>query len=196
MAATVWMDSRPVAVLSTTASPVLMSSDISRRLKDGTVVSVPRPQSVGQYQSFFRGVDIFDQFRAKYSVGRPSKKWWKYVLFFLINTAIIDAFLIMKESVSFQKKKYRQLDFRVALAQLLIGMFRTPRSAPVRRQQSMLTTTHKFVKLTNKRSYCKNCAKAVPKKRKDTSYGCGLCEVHLCGKQCFALFHNYLNIEE
>ena len=101
MTATVWIDSRPVAVLSTTASPVLMSSDISRRLKDGTVVSVPRPQSVGQYQSFIRGVDIFDQFRLKYSVGRPSKKWWKYVLFFLINTAIIDAFLIMKESVSF-----------------------------------------------------------------------------------------------
>ena len=60
MTTTVWMDSRPDAVLSTTASPVLMSSDISRRLKDGTVVYVPRPQSVGQYQSFFRGVDIFD----------------------------------------------------------------------------------------------------------------------------------------
>ena len=53
MAATVWIDSRPVAVPSTTASPVLMSSHISRRPKDGTVVSVPRPQSVGQYQSFF-----------------------------------------------------------------------------------------------------------------------------------------------
>ena len=99
---------------------------------------------------FFRGVDIFDQFRSKYLVGRPSKKWWKYVLFFLFNTAIIDAFLIMKGSVRFPKTKYRQLDFRVALAQLLIGMFRTPRSAPARRQQSMLTTTHKFVKLTNK----------------------------------------------
>ena len=151
MAATVWIDSRPVAVLSTTAPSVLMSSDISRRPKDGTVVSVPRPQSVGHYQSFFRGVDIVDQFRSKYLVGRLSKKWWKYVLFFLITTVIIDAFLIMKGSVRFQKKKkYRKLDLCVALAQILIGMFRTPRSAPVRRQQSMLTTTHKFVKPTNK----------------------------------------------
>ena len=108
MTATVRMDSRPVAVPSTTASPVLMSSDISRRLKDGTVVSVPRPQSVGQYQPFFRGVDIFDQFRSKYLVGWPSKKWWKYVLFFLINTVIIDAFLIMKGSVRFQKKEIQR----------------------------------------------------------------------------------------
>ena len=160
MTATVWIDSRPVAVLSTTASPVLMSSDTSRRLKDGTVVSVPRPQSVDQYQPFFRGVDIFDQFRWKYSVGRPSKKWWKYVLFFLINTAIIDASIIMKRSVRFQAKKYRQLGFRVAFAQLLIGMFRTPRSAPVRRQQSMLTTIHKFVKLTNKN----RMARIVPRR--------------------------------
>ena len=59
MTATVWMDSPPVAVLSTTASPVLVSSDISLRLKDGTVVSVPRPQSVGLYQSFFFEVLIF-----------------------------------------------------------------------------------------------------------------------------------------
>ena len=105
MAPTVWMDSGPVAVLSTTASPVLMSSDISRRLKDGTVLSVPRPRGVGHYQSFFSRCWQFDQFRSKYLVGQPSKEWWKYVLFFLINTAIIDAFIIMKGSVRIPKKE-------------------------------------------------------------------------------------------
>ena len=126
----------------------------------------------------------------------PVKKWWKYVLHFLLNTAIIDAFLIMKESTNLPKRKYRQLDFRIALAQLLIGTFRTPKSTAGRRQQASSSTTHKFQKLTDKRSYCKNCSKSVLKKRKDTSYGCGLCDVHLCGKQCFALYHNYLHIEE
>ena len=53
MTATLWMDSRPVAILSTTSSPLHMGSNISRRLKDGSNVSVPRPQSVGHYQSFF-----------------------------------------------------------------------------------------------------------------------------------------------
>ena len=140
MAATVWMDSRPVAVLSTTASPVLMSSDMS----------VPRPQSVGQYLSFFRGVDIFDQIRSKYLVGRSSKKWWKHVFFFLISTAITDAFLIMKGSIRFERKEIQTTWLSRGICTALIGMFRTPRSAPVRRQQSMLTTTHKFIKLTNK----------------------------------------------
>ena len=49
-------------------------------------------------------------------------------LHFLLNTAIIAAFLIMQESTNFPKRKYRQVDFRIALAQLLIGTFRTPKS--------------------------------------------------------------------
>jgi hypothetical protein len=171
-----------------------MSSNATRRLKDRTEVSVPRSQCVGQYQSFFRGVDIFDQLRSKYSVGRASKKWWKYVIFFLINTAIINTFLIMKESVDLPKRKYRQLDSRLSLAQLLIGGFRTPSKSAGRRQSS--STTHKFGRLSSKRSYCKSCSKAVPRKRKDTSYGCELCDIHLCGKACFALFHNFVNVEE
>nr|XP_034321557.1 piggyBac transposable element-derived protein 4-like isoform X2 [Crassostrea gigas] len=75
LTATPWMDSRPVAVLSTAASPLDRSTNATRRLKDGTVISVPRPESVGLYQQYFRGVDIFDQLRSKYPVGRPSKKW-------------------------------------------------------------------------------------------------------------------------
>ena len=103
-------------------------------------------QSVGHYQSFFRGVDIFDQFRSKYSVGRPNKKWWKYVLQILLNTVIIEAFLIMKESTNLPKRKYRQLDFRIALAQLLIGTFRTLKSTVGRRQQASCSITQKFQK--------------------------------------------------
>lgn len=43
LTATVWMDSRPVAVLSTASSPVERNTNANRRLKDRTVVSVPRP---------------------------------------------------------------------------------------------------------------------------------------------------------
>lgn len=182
LTATLWMDSKPVAVLSTAASPLGRSTNASRRLKDGTVISVPRPESVGLYQQYFRGVDIFDQLRSKYPVGRPSKKWWKYVLHFLINTAIINAFIIMKESLpSLPKKKYRQLDYRIALAQQLIGKFRTPVKTTSRKIQLPPPTIHKLSKISIKRSYCKNCSKSTHKKRKDTSYGCVLCDVHLCG---------------
>ncbi|XP_062614405.1 piggyBac transposable element-derived protein 4-like [Saccostrea cucullata] len=196
LTATVWMDNRPVSVLSTMTSPLEMATNVSRRLKDGTAVSVPRPQSIGYYQSYFRGVDLFDQLRSKYPVGRASKKWWKYVLHFLINTAIINAYILMKESrPQLPKKKYRQLDFRISLAQNLIGSFRTPLRAAGRRTLNT-PTCHSFSKLVKKRSYCKQCSKSTPRKRKDTAYGCSLCDTHLCGKQCFSLFHGFLSIEE
>ena len=43
MTTTLPNDSRTVAILSTTVSPLQLSSNISRRLKDGSIVSVSRP---------------------------------------------------------------------------------------------------------------------------------------------------------
>lgn len=117
------MDTRPVAVLATNSSPLQESAPVSRRLKNGSTVVVRRPQSFANYQTYFRGVDLFDQLRSKYSIGRQSRKWWKYLLHFLINVAIIDAFIIFKESGQSRKNRYSQLDFRLALAEELIGNF-------------------------------------------------------------------------
>ncbi|XP_061186750.1 piggyBac transposable element-derived protein 4-like [Saccostrea echinata] len=114
LTATVWMDTRPVAVLATNSSPLQESTPASRRLKDGSTVVIRRPESIANYQNYFRGVDIFDQLRSNYSIGRQSRKWWKYLLYFLINLAVIDSFIIFKESGQSRKKRYSQLDFRLA----------------------------------------------------------------------------------
>nr|XP_022345423.1 uncharacterized protein LOC111137978 isoform X1 [Crassostrea virginica] len=87
-------------------------------------------------------------------------------------------FSFRKDLFVFKQRNTDNLTFRLALTQLLIGMFRTPRSAPVRRQQSMLTTTNKFVKLTNKDRMTGIVPRLSRKRRKDTSYGCGLCTNH------------------
>lgn len=75
LTATVWMDTRPVAVLAINSSPLQESAPVSRRLKNGSTVVVRRPQSVANYQTYFRGVDLFDQLRSKYTIGRQSRKW-------------------------------------------------------------------------------------------------------------------------
>ncbi|XP_062613919.1 piggyBac transposable element-derived protein 4-like [Saccostrea cucullata] len=66
LTATVWMDMRPVAVLATNSSPLHESAPASRRLKDGSTVIVRRPESIANYQNYFRGVDIFDQIEVHY----------------------------------------------------------------------------------------------------------------------------------
>jgi hypothetical protein len=50
------------------------------------------------YQKYFRGVDICDQLRSKYPIGRNSKKWWKYLMNFLINLCIINGYILYTEN--------------------------------------------------------------------------------------------------
>uniref|UniRef100_A0A669BFD8 Si:ch211-130m23.5 n=2 Tax=Oreochromis TaxID=8139 RepID=A0A669BFD8_ORENI len=44
------------------------------------------------------GVDLCDQLRECYQVGRPCKKWWRYFLWFYVNLCIVNAYIILRES--------------------------------------------------------------------------------------------------
>uniref|UniRef100_A0A8C1NK07 Si:ch211-130m23.5 n=1 Tax=Cyprinus carpio TaxID=7962 RepID=A0A8C1NK07_CYPCA len=74
-----------------------------------------------------RGVDLCDQLRECYQVGRPCKKWWRYFLWFYVNLCIANAYVVQRESrggsppAGFNGKQFTQRHFRIRLAQQLIG---------------------------------------------------------------------------
>uniref|UniRef100_A0A671QAP2 Si:ch211-130m23.5 n=1 Tax=Sinocyclocheilus anshuiensis TaxID=1608454 RepID=A0A671QAP2_9TELE len=74
-----------------------------------------------------RGVDLCDQLRECYQVGRPCKKWWRYFLWFYVNLCIVNAYVVLRESrggsppAGFNGKQFTQRHFRIRLAQQLIG---------------------------------------------------------------------------
>jgi hypothetical protein len=76
-----WKDKKVVNVLSTTADPTEVH-EVNRRQRGGQRDAIACPDPVYKYQQYMRGVDICDQLRGKYPVGRPCKKWWRYLLFF------------------------------------------------------------------------------------------------------------------
>uniref|UniRef100_A0A8C4NJI7 PiggyBac transposable element-derived protein domain-containing protein n=1 Tax=Eptatretus burgeri TaxID=7764 RepID=A0A8C4NJI7_EPTBU len=108
---TLWRDRRLVSMLSTNIDPRV---DIGG---NGTT----RPLSVLQYNQFMGGVDRSDQYRSYYSVGRTSKKWWCYILWFLVNLSIVNAWLLFRESCHdyTSSKNYDHFQFRVDLAEQL-----------------------------------------------------------------------------
>ncbi|VDI71500.1 Hypothetical predicted protein [Mytilus galloprovincialis] len=194
MVGVVWMDKKPVNVVASNESLIEVDTT-NRRQKDGTNARVTRPRVVTNYQENFRGVDISDQLRAKYSIGRPSKKWWKYLMNFIIDLCIVNSFIVKAETevpqVARTKKRYRQLDFRINLSTQLIGNFarlRTP-APPMRPRAS-----HAHLKLGRKRSTCKLCTKTGEKKRKTTQMGCEKCDKHLCSAECHNTFHVNIGI--
>ena len=49
------------------------------------------------YNQFMGGVDTFDQPATSYKILRRSKKSWKVLFYDLLETVVINAFIIMKE---------------------------------------------------------------------------------------------------
>lgn len=168
-----------VHLISTNSNPTGEGATL-RRNRDGQHVEVSRPPPVENYHHFMGGVDRNNQLRAKTPVGRPAKKWWKYI-FFVINLCISNAFIVYKESsVRQRKKRYTLLDFRVDVAKELIGQFsRRKRHCCVPQPDQR----HRLVRVVGAKRRCRWCSKQQI--RRETVYGCNSCNIHLCKNGCF-----------
>ena len=86
-----------------------------RRVKS-SFVQVNMPLCAKQYTAHFGGVDCFDSLCSrKYGqIARASKKTWKYLFWFLVNAAIVNTWILYKQTSQRpkRKKKYEHSDFR------------------------------------------------------------------------------------
>lgn len=80
--------------------------------------SLPAPRVVDEYNCFTGGVDRANQIRSYYSSQRQAHKWWKYLFYYLLDTALANSWIIYKELVN---KKKSHKDFQVAVGQALVG---------------------------------------------------------------------------
>lgn len=158
---------------------------------------VPRPLPLLLYQENMRGVDLCDQLRECYQVGRPCKKWWRYFLWFYVNLCIVNAYIILRESrggtppAGFNGKQFTQRHFRVRLAQQLIGDYQgargMERAARKRHADSPIEYGHRLERMSERSRRCRNCTNKGL--RHESVFGCKICNVHLCRGGCFSEFH-------
>ena len=93
IAAIKWMDSKLVTLL-TTANDPRTTTTVTRKNKDGTTCQVSCPTAIATYNEIMVRVDHFDQLRERYAIGRRSCKWWHRIMYFLIDLAIVNAFVL------------------------------------------------------------------------------------------------------
>ena len=127
MTASSWMDNKAVTVMSTTSQPAATGT-VLRRQKDGTRVSVPCPEAIFSYNQNMGGVDRGDQLRGYYSCKVKSRKFYKYIFYFLLDVSITNAFILYKNfrfSPTFNTIK----KFCLQLARELIGEYTSRRRA-------------------------------------------------------------------
>ncbi|XP_028312825.1 piggyBac transposable element-derived protein 4-like [Gouania willdenowi] len=210
LVATVTQDVKMMSCLSTNSAPGIVGISPGRQQHeaegesendsmDSTTLTfgVPRPLPLLLYQDNRRGVDLCDQLRECYQVGRPCKKWWRYFLWFYVNLCIVNAYIILKESragtppTGFNGKQFTQRHFRVRLAQQLIGDYQgargMERAARKRHADSPIEYGHRLERMSERSRRCRNCTNKGL--RHESVFGCKICNVHLCRGGCFSEFH-------
>lgn len=84
------------------------STEVKRKNKDGTTVSVKCPQIIVDYNNYMGGVDHADRLRVAYGLNRRSKKWWHRIFWGLLDIAFVNAYIIH----SHLHEKQSLLEFR------------------------------------------------------------------------------------
>ncbi|XP_033728229.1 piggyBac transposable element-derived protein 4-like [Pecten maximus] len=191
LVATAWHDKRTVLLLTTNVDPTERTT-VQRKQKDGTIVEVPCPNAIRTYTQNMNGVDRADQPRSTYCINRKCTKWWKYLLWFIVDIAICSSFILMKESPNHhlrtrtgRQKSRSQLEFRQKLSHQLLGTYQGKRKREVVPERQNLGVLHWPADLGKKRT-CKQCSKNGL--RKEPKTGCEQCGVNLC-VPCFKPYH-------
>ena len=195
--ATVWRDKRNVNIIATNCNPSTVK--VPRR-KGKEIVQVDCPSAIVNYNQNMGGVDLSDQYRSYYPVGRHSKKFWKALLWYLVNMALVNSYIIYKltcEKVQCKKVK-SHLKFRMAIVHQMIGGFTSRQRAgrkaaekPVIEESNM--PGHVLIK-GEKKLACVNCSQLKIRTPKDrsvqTTFKCKSCGVYLCKGGCLITYHS------
>jgi len=132
-----------------------------------------------------KGVDIGNQLISYYELKHKTYKWWKRILFHLIDISIVNSFIIYKKVIG--DKSISQKNFRLEIIRAIAykyGLF--PVFKPL-----LKTNTMHLIRKAEKRGSCTHCSKTkiFETKRTPTSlYICPECKVHLC-VECFEQYH-------
>ncbi|XP_062524652.1 piggyBac transposable element-derived protein 4-like isoform X1 [Bombyx mori] len=110
-----WVDKRPVIMLTTREHPRI----IETTNRFGKIVK--KPIEVATYNKYMSGVDRSDQMISYYSSPRKTIRWYKKVLFHLLDTAVWNSYYLYKKFV-LKNPKYELSSYREELIKKLIDL--------------------------------------------------------------------------
>ena len=114
-----WMDKRAVTMISTIHDNTMVPIQRRSRFAEGGREVISKPQCIVEYNRHMGGVDLSDQMISYYSFSHRSVKWWKRVFFHLIDTTIVNAYILYSQSTQ-SSRKLTHVNFRIELAK---GLF-------------------------------------------------------------------------
>lgn len=194
---TKWHDKRDISFLSTNVLPSEPARVVQRR-RNGRNFDIEKPRVADVYTAYMGGVDRANQLRSFYFAGYSSRKWYRYIFWFLFNLAVCNAFVLESfHRTTHGQRKRAMINFRLDLAKQLIDGFsqrQRKRRSQEPQQHSVTREAHVSVHVGGRKRMCLQCSKAgrrTPKGYKvETSFECNLCKVALCRTTCHNSYHD------
>lgn len=186
-----WIDNKTVTMLSTidTANEyVEVERKVKVNQKWGKVV-VKKPFVVERYNAYMNGVDKSDQKLAKYNLLHKCVKWWKTLLFHMIDIACVNGFVLFQQhrennpdNINLKRpSKYSILEFREELVRSIVDMdeYADPPLYRPHKDTSTFTSEH-TLEFSDKKRNCKVCYSKYKKELHVYTYcSAPQCNVHL-----------------
>ena len=203
MTAVVWQDRRVVLLLSTNSDPQTDGSVTRKTGKGNEEIEIACPQAIINYMKHMGGVDVSDQRHEYYGVGRSSKKWWKFILHFVLNVCIVNCFILYDKSSSLYSTRKQATDLQTKLG-ASTDWYITSRKPTGRKRILLIGTVfpnlfHTLQKVSGRAKVCALCIekkkKAPSGRGKQATYKCKQCDLPLCHVGCFLEYHEQRNVE-
>jgi len=168
----VWQDKRVVLLLSTNSEPRTEGAVTKKKkktAKGSEEIAFACPQAVINYTKHVGGVDVSDQKREYCGVGQSSKKWWKFILYFVLNVCLVNCFILYDPTNHPPSTAHgnRQLTFRRNLVRQLTATFTSRNRTGWKRSLPIGTAfPNLFQTLQTVSGRAKVCALCIQKQKK------------------------------
>ena len=185
-----WFDRRDVFVVTTNTT----GRDTVKprtRFTPNDIITVP--ETIVDYNRNMEDVDHLDQFRGYY-VKRAGRKWWKYILFSLLNFAMVNSYslkCLANRPLLSNQREWSLLSFRMAVMHQMCNNFLLRKRASVGSIHEVahvlkrhIIQGHDLVLFKGCEKACQACISAnrctTSKRCVEILYGCSLCWVSQC----------------
>ena len=187
---TKYMDNKLVLIVSN----FLNSSNTLNRYrwdkKEMRFVKMKYPEIIKIYSHLMKGVDIGNQLISYYELKHKTYKWWKRILYHLIDISIVNSFIIYRKATN--DKNMTQKKFRLEIIKAISYKYSLIPIMDMGSTPYNINCMH-LVTTDGKRKTCVYCSttKSFTGPRAPRSLLlCMECKVHLC-LECFVKFHKW-----